>query len=708
MNRQSKQILVLTTIACFLSACASSDKSEQRSETSFSVASSYLNDEHAQNDSVEKSNSRINTSRDDGLLNNDERVSSNPNSNFVSLKPLQNGGQTYFSQKVLSERFSEIPSLNLAIENMPMRDFLHRVFNDLLNVNYVIDDALKSNQSPVTLSIIEKISQKRLFELTSQLLAERGAQISFNENVYLLHGNRQGAGQNIIAAIGKQLTSVPNTSQQILQVVPLAYGINLSLERTLRQITDVEVIADFEQNALFLKGTRQQILRALDFVQLLDNPANRGSHIGLINLTFLNVDTFSEKMVQLMQAEGVPISSKDANGKNVVLVALEQIGSIAVFATSETLLSRVEYWASVLDKPSQGATEQYFTYRPEFARASDIGDSLSRLLGGFSSAQSGVASNNQSSTQQQRSSDGNTGNAPDASRNSGVSKDGFKMVVDERTNTLIFLTSGSQYQQVLPLVKELDVLPKQVMLDITIAEVTLTDQFKYGVEWALTNSDVTLSTQDAFGVNSIGGLALDIIGKKGPVNAAFEASDDLVEILSNPTLLVRDGMSATIDVGSRISVVGATVSDPINGERQETQTEYVETGVDITVTPTVNAKGIVIMEIRQSISNTVPDSSGAGGNPNIFERSLTTEVVANSGQTILLGGLISEDVSNGNTNVPGLSKVPLIGKLFQSEGDRKTRTELVMMITPRVLEDEREWQKMGDKFKEGLRYIKLD
>ena len=217
-----------------------------------------------------------------------------------------------------------------------------------------------------------------------------------------------------------------------------------------------------------------------------------------------------------------------------------------------------------------------------------------------------------------------------------------------------------------------------------------------------------MTTQGAFGAASIGGIGLVVNGKEGPFSANALSSNSLVKVLSNPTLTVRDGVSAQINVGSDISVIGATTQDPINGERQTTTSEYRKTGVDVIVTPTVNAKGIVVMEVAQTISNSMPNSSGASGNPDIFERSLSTEVVARSGQTIMLGGLISEDYNNGESATPLLGRVPLIGNFFKSNSNGINRTELVMLITPSVIEDLSQWHGVLSEFQRGVRYLELE
>ena len=171
--------------------------------------------------------------------------------------------------------------------------------------------------------------------------------------------------------------------------------------------------------------------------------------------------------------------------------------------------------------------------------------------------------------------------------------------------------------------------------------------------------------------------------------------------------MVRDGVSASITVGSSISVVGQTTQDPINGDRQTTSSEYRKTGVDVKITPTVNAAGIVVMEVQQSISNSVPGSSGSGGNPDIFDRAISTEVLAASGQTVMLAGLISESLSAGGSGTPGLSTLPLLGRLFRAQADVTDRTELIMLITPRVLDDVSGWEPIMEDFKRTLTFMKV-
>jgi general secretion pathway protein D len=253
------------------------------------------------------------------------------------------------------------------------------------------------------------------------------------------------------------------------------------------------------------------------------------------------------------------------------------------------------------------------------------------------------------------------------------------------------------------MIKRLDIMPKQIVLEVMIAEVTLTDEFKQGVEFALTNKGV--AKQGGFNLdNNESGLSYVLSGIQGSLTLNLLQKNSYVNVLSRPSLAVRDGVEASITVGNRIPVVGDIITDPVNGSR--TSVEYLETGLDLQVTPTVNAQGVVLMEITQKISNQAT-TSGAGGNPIIFERSLKTEVIAGNGQTIMLGGLISENSTLSDQSVPFLSTIPLFGRLFDSTDNNTNKTELVVLVTPRIVNSTAEWDSAYNQFKLGLTELKL-
>ncbi|MDB9843464.1 hypothetical protein OAC48_03160 [Porticoccaceae bacterium] len=598
------------------------------------------------------------------------------------------------------EYFQDGDSVTVAANEMPLKDFIHYIFGELLQVNYVLGPSFSGEAAfseLVSLRLSDGLSLRGVFDFMADFLSRRNIDVSYDNGVFFLRSTK-GNDQNssMVIGIGAHESAVPKTSRRILQVVPLKFGIKLSLERTLRSLVKAKITPDFEQSALFIEGRREEIIQALDLVKMLDIPAMRGKFIGLVKLKYLDPQGFSEKVSILLKNEGIDIGIQEPLQKNLVLVPLVQLSGVVVFATNEMLLQRVVYWSGVLDVPNQGLKKEYFVYSPKYARAVDLGKTLQELIMGASA------------TDESSSGGRGTGSAPSSARSGATVSEALTMVIDKTANSLIFKTLGETYQELLPLMRSLDVMPRQVMLDITIAEVNLKDEFKFGVEWAAQRGDVSLTTQGAFGAKGIGGFGVSINGVEGPLDASFLASNALVNVLSNPSIMVKDGVSATISVGSDVSVVGSTTQDPISGERQTTTAVYRKTGVAVSVTPTINAQGIVSMTISQNISNSVPGSAGSGGNPDIFSRSLATEIVAKSGQTVLLGGLISENKSTGETGVPLFSKIPLLGGLFKSDSETSSRTELIMLITPQVIEDLSGWDKARDEFEDKLKILNVN
>jgi general secretion pathway protein D len=289
--------------------------------------------------------------------------------------------------------------------------------------------------------------------------------------------------------------------------------------------------------------------------------------------------------------------------------------------------------------------------------------------------------------------------------------EGLTLSVDPRSNTLIFYTTGTRYQSLLPVIRRLDVPPKQILLEATIAEVTLSGQFAHGVEFAFNDGKwkggTASSAGGGLGLPS-GGLALNYIRNIADnVRIQLSADNSLVNILSNPTLVVRDGVQATIDIGNDVPTVGATATDPILSTRTVTSVLYRRTGLSLQVRPTINAEGLVVLEIAQTLSETTNGSSGVSGAPIFFERNVNTEVVARSGQPVLLAGLISEQHNRNSTYFPGLAKIPGLGWLFSSDTKSHDKTELVVLITPRVIENPDEWAGILDRLRDSMQSLAL-
>lgn len=598
---------------------------------------------------------------------------------FSALSSPRGSSTVGLQVEALSQRFSATQLVALASDDLPINQLIHQVFGEILKVSYLLDDKAKADKSGVTLNIRHQLSERQLFELTQELLSERGYQVRFSDNIYYIA--QQAGVSNLEFGFGREVSDVPRSSLEIAQMVPLQFPIQTGITTTLAQLFQVSVVPDREQNTLTLRGRREQILRALELIHLLDGPSLSKQHIAMYRSRYVSAAELSAQLQGIMNHEGVAVALEKPQAEALSIMSVERLSSLILFAKQPALLKRAKYWLEQLDQASQVTERQYFTYHPRFARANDIAESLAPLIDG---AVSNAPVNNSSATSAQTV--GKPNKAKSVARNETLT-----LVVDSRTNALIVYSTGEEYQRLIPLIERMDVMPKQVMLEVIIAEVTLSDEFAQGIEFAFSRGDANLSTLGSFGVEKMGGLSFGIKGVDGQLIANFFETNSHVNILSRPSVVVRDGVQANMNVGTDIPVVGETSSDP-DGERRTTSIQYRKTGVQLSVTPTVNSQGVVIMEIQQTSSNQAKGSSTVADSPAIFERAIKTEVVAESGQAVILGGLISENISQSQTKVPFLGDIPWLGALFRSQGQEKTKTELVVMVTPRVIESSNEWQ----------------
>jgi general secretion pathway protein D len=275
-------------------------------------------------------------------------------------------------------------------------------------------------------------------------------------------------------------------------------------------------------------------------------------------------------------------------------------------------------------------------------------------------------------------------------------------------------------------IRRLDVRPRQVLIEATIAEVTLTDNLSYGVRWFMEGKlgaydDVNL----AFGPvgtapgpggqvpqPSVSAFGLALLNGEGQLRLLFDLlqSESTVRFLSTPQVLVVDNQTANIRVGNQIPVQTATTV-PTGGDNPVEQFQYRDTGTLLQVTPRINAGGLVTLEISQEVSAPAAGLAGAGGNPTINQRTVQSTVVVESGQTIVLGGLITETKDGARDGIPLLKDIPGVGLLFSNTRDNKDRTELIITVTPRVVRDQNEALAVTRELRQrlkGVRQVEAD
>jgi len=686
MIKQAKLNIVLgVSIALMASGCASIiDPSKSVEVKTVNVADSYLNEP---------------TKVDQNNTGPKVKAPTKDENTFERVHNLKNG-QSLTLEIDLSKQFDSKKMYQVSVNALPLNDFIHYALGELLEVSYLIEPSIKAKNTPVTLELKEQVTAQRLFQLVQEVFVQNKVTITLNDGIfYIFPADPKGSKSDVAFGFGRDASSVPNVASDIIQLVPTKYGVSTGLRSAVAGLVDAQVSIDPAQGLVTIKGKREQVLRAISLIQLIDSAAMNKKALALMTFNYIDSQTFITKAKELLELEGISVASSRSTSSSVHFIPIEHLGQVVVFASADEIINRVEYWQKQLDKPATGAEQSFYIYHPKYARASDIGQSLAPLLGGsFNSNKSKTA------TAPSGASTSDTAPKPATTANTvqSIDGDGIRLVVDERANALIFYSSGQYYQELQPILNQLDIMPKQVMMEVVIAEVKLTGSFSKGVQYAIQSGAATGRTENInFNTDGKGAFTYSIVGLPGNISVNLSQSDGLVNVLSRPTLLVRDGVAASISVGDDIPTIGSTTTNPLNSERETTTIEYRKTGVDLTVTPTINAQGTVIMTIQQSISN-VSDTSGAASNPSFFERTLSTEVVAGNGQTVMLGGLISENKSSGASSVPFFGSLPVLGHLFRSDTSSSDKTELVILVTPKIVQNTDDWQRVKQSFIQGL------
>ena len=584
--------------------------------------------------------------------------------------------------------------------NMPLPEFINQVYANLLGLNVVLDPSLTSAKDLVTLSITEPLAPGDLYRIARTVLAEYGVGIVESQQILRFRRDNEAAQDVPILISGVALPDVPNSRRPVFSFVALSVVRNSMVRGWLMQLykgTALNIQEDGNRNAIVLTGPLELVRQATETTKILDQPLMKGKFSRSFKPTYLSVEELTNDLEQVLSAEGYAVSRRPPIGA-VIILPLKTQERIVAFTGSQETLDHVIEWAYDLDAQKKDSISQgFFSYKAQNVTAdhtgqlvgmlnrsaeSDVGlDRGARPVGG--QRQSQLNSNNSSNSANGNQERGNAG---------AQSYLGGKLVVDTSRNVLFFSGSGQEWKELLKLIKEVDKPVPMVVIDVLLAEITLGGQQESGVEWKFLGDgagmDLTGSTFGGLGVGSSGlSLTFDSAGETRAIINAFYSNDRAV-IRSSPKLLVKSGEQAFIEVGNEIPIITSNSQSIDSPDAPVIQTiQYRKTGVLLSISPIVQASGMVDLRISQELSEQVTSSASAvTGSPTILTRKVETALALHDGGSVLLGGLISSSKSTGQQGIPGLGKIPLIGRLFRSDISTDTQTELLMLVSVYVID----------------------
>ncbi|MFK8050469.1 MAG: type II secretion system secretin GspD [Halioglobus sp.] len=630
-------------------------------------------------------------------------------------------------------------SVSLNFEKAPLSEVMHAIMNDILALDYMVDHPVKGE---VTLRTRTPVPRDQLLGILESLLkANNSLMVRGQDNRFLITGADHGAGLSGGVSNAQNAGAGFSTS-----IIPLQYISAANMADILKPVADESAFVriDNSRNLLMLRGTRDQLNGWMQMVTTFDVDLLAGMSVGIFPLENTPVEEMNSALKGLLGGQ------KKENGTDlgelVRIIPMSRLNSILVVTPRTQYLDRVGQWIERLDtQPDSNFEKQLHVYPIQNTTASRLADLLSSIYAGSTAGgQSGGSSNRDFGnsdrisevapglSQETIGSSGGSGaggggitsgvgqfaNSEELSGSNGNAQftfDDIRVVADDENNALLIYATGKDYKKIAVALKELDVVATQVIIEASILEVTLTDDLRYGLEWSFKNG--LGNNYDGAGLLDTGaeGVAAVVPGFSytvtnalgGDIRAVLNtlSSQSLINVISTPSVMVLDNHTAYIHVGDQVPIFSAqTITD---GGRTTQSVEYRDTGVKLSVRPSVNAGGLVTMDVEQSVSNIGAEIDVATGQSSFSERNISSRVAVRSNESVVLGGLIRENARSGSSGLPLLHKIPVLGALFGTKSTKDERTELLVIITPRVLNNEAQLRAVSQEMRSRIRHMEL-
>ncbi len=597
--------------------------------------------------------------------------------------------------------------VTLDFADADVRDVVRTVFGDMLKVPFAIDPQI---QGKVTLKTSEPLRRDDVVAALETALKVNGAVIVVADGVHNVvpaaDAQKRGGGMAFAGAPGARLPGYG------VEVVPLRFIAADEMKKVLEPVSPSGGVmgVDATRNLIFLAGTSQERATMLDTVRLFDVDYMRRMSYALVHPDYVDAPALARELGRVFATTRGPGASL------LRFVPLARVNTLLIVSPNTALLKDVSRWVNRLDVPPRGPGRRIYYYRLQNAKAEDVARALASVYGAavdFSGVQQdeddgsidGFETGIDAPPPPGPESSAPPPRAADPVLRGSQSK-GPHIAIDQTNNALIIRADGSEYAALERFLREIDIAPDQVLIEVTIAEVSLNDVLKYGVEWFFKNADQTYKLSKTGTVKSFfPGFAFTYTVPDVDVALSALGSITDVKVISSPKLLTLNNKTATLQVGDQVPVITQTAT----GVRDATDLTVVnsvqlrDTGILLRVTPRIGKSGAVFVDVRQEVSNAIATDTSGIDSPTIQQRKLSSTVAVQDGDSIALGGLIRDSVNYGDSGVPFLKDVPVLGKLFGTTDVTTDRTELLIFLRPRIIRSAAAAREMTDQLRRSLK-----
>ncbi len=582
-----------------------------------------------------------------------------------------------------------------------------RLMADLLKINCVVDPTVKGK---ITLHTAGKLSMEELEPVFRKLLEINGLVMVEDGPLYRITPLKGVAGVPITARFKTE--DLPRGQQPVVQVIPLKYMAAKDMVKLLTPFLspDATILAHEGSNVLVVVDTADNIARLVKLAQGFDVDVFKHFHYKFYKLTYVEPSEMARTIEDILS------SALHGSGLEFRVLGLDRLSSLVVITSNPATFGRVEELIKKLDVPSEGTEPRIYVYFVRNGKADQLAGLLNEVFGKVqpksmtkkeklgSPLASPPAPNPflkefKKRKKEQEAAAKKKASAPSPAVQAssaggrelgiyGTLSGEIHIVPDETRNALIIEALPRDYHLIRSILDQIDILPRQVLIEVTIAEIALDEAMDLGVEWQYIKGPGSPSTSLLSASMGASGLKF-VVGDLGRWSATLSAlaSKNKVDILASPSLLASDNEEAVINISTEIPIASSSI-EYVTGNEPVVQTDiqYRNTGLILSVTPHINERGLVTMTIQKEVSNQASNVSVGGKTyPSFFKRSVNTTLTVKHNQTIVIGGLIKQDRSKGNSGMPWLSELPIIGFLFGKQNERFEKSEIIMLITPHVI-----------------------
>lgn len=608
------------------------------------------------------------------------------------------------SEQIAALVSDEAVDANLSPQSIPQ--FAATVFGGVLKVPFTLAPDVATRSEVVAGGSGGPITKRALFSLTQQALKQYGIEVYIDGGFVTVGATPQG-GTGVEVNRNRTPSSTAGRVVQFYTVQTIEVNALQSLLQDLYpNLSGARITPDQLNNSLIISGSGREVAQVVRALREIDQPRFAGAEVLRIEPSFWATDALAGALEQVLTTEGYVVSRQAPAGRALVILSFPTANQILIFGREPEVLARARYWAETMDQPAAlGDKASTFVYQVKNTDAASLGQ---------------LAMGQSPTTAQPRKPVGVPGTPPAqidgaaATQTATAAQGGAvpvgqggqfmngRVLTDPVGNRIIFTGTATEFAQLRALLSTLDTPAPQVVIEVMIAEVTLTDNTSLGVQ--LFGTDVRGDGVLSGGTEGIeiggGGLLMSFIGPEFRARLNAQASNNRVNILQRPQLVARSGGTARFQVGTDVPIITSqrATNVQVGGDSDILQSvQYRQTGVILDLQPVVYGDRVDIT-ISQEISEVGKSTNSAIASPPILNRSLTTQIAITDGWTGVLGGLISNNYAKVNDGIPFLKDVPVIGSAFQNNSVTGARTELLILITPHVLRGDEDMADYAERY----------